>query len=176
MDWSPLLAAGETLRWEGRPAPRCYTFRNWYHSLFGILLFLLSLYWLAIGIQLGAVYEMPWIPWIPAPFVAVGLYLALGHLVLARIEWEQVGYAVTERRVLVRRGLRGQRIETLSLDSLAWFQLRFHGPELGTVRLRGGDPEQRLTLCCIEYPRQLTELLELAIAHSGGSCLTGKKG
>jgi hypothetical protein len=172
MDWSAVLATDETLRWTGRPAPRCYTFRHWYHSLFGLLLFILSLYWLAIGIQLGAVYQLPWIPWIPIPFVLTGLYLSLGHLILARIEWEQVGYAVTDRRVLVRRGIRGQKLDTLTLDRLAWFQLRFHGSELGTLRLRGRDPEQRLTLCCLEHPRRVTALLEPAIARSGDACLT----
>ncbi len=176
MDWTSILATGEILCWEGRPAPRCYTFRRWYHSLFGLLLFLLSLYWLAIGIQLGAVYQLHWIPWIPIPFLAVGLYLSLGHLVLARIEWERVGYAVTDRRVLVRRGLRGQKVESLPLDRLAWFQLRFHGPELGTIRLRGEGPDQRLTLCCIEYPRKVTDLLEPAIARSGKACLGSAKG
>lgn len=170
MNWEPLLAAGETLRWEGRPAPRCYTFRNWKHSLFGLLLFFLSIYWLAVALQLAAVYHWPWLPLVPLPFVLIGLYLGLGHLLVARLEWEHVFYAVTDRRILVRRGLRGNRRQELALEQMVWFQLRPYGEDLGTLRIRGRQEELRLTLACIEYPRRVTALLEAALADSAAEC------
>ena len=170
MNWEPLLTDGEILRWEGRPAPRCYTFRNWKHSLFGLLLFFLSLYWLAVSLPLAAVYGWPWLPLVPLPFVLVGLYLALGHLLLARLEWEQVFYAVTDRRILVRRGVHGRRRQELALEQVVWFQLRHYGEELGTLRIRGREEEMRLTLACIEYPRRVTALLEAALARSAAEC------
>ena len=170
MTWEPLLEPGETLRWEGRPAPRCYTFRNWRHSLFGLLLVILCLYWTVMAVQLAAVYHWPWLPLVPVPFLLVAFYLALGHLLWARLEWEQVFYAVTDRRVLVRRGLRGRRHQQLPLAALVWFQVRPFGPELATVRLRGAAEDQRLALCCVEYPRRVTALLEAALASNAVEC------
>ncbi len=170
MNWAGVLVGNEVLYWQGRPAPRCYTFRNWRHALFGVFLFLLSLYWLTIGVQLAAVYGLPWLPWIPVPFLLIGLFLGLGQLAAARVEWEQVFYAVTDRRILVRRGLRGKTLESLPLNEVVWFQLRPHGEELGTLRIRGRDPQARLTLSCIEYPRKVTVLLEGAMAVSGQEC------
>ena len=54
MDWEKCLQEGEQLQWSGRPAPRCFTFRHWIHSVFGVLLFLPSLVWLDGGHALAA--------------------------------------------------------------------------------------------------------------------------
>lgn len=167
MDWSTHLAAGEYVLWEGRPAPRCYVFRNWRHSLFGLLLLLLSTWWQAVGYQLGQLYDLIWLGWLPLPFVLLGLYLALGHVLLARYEWERVFYAVTDRRVLVLRGLFRSRFDSLPLPEVTHFQVRRHGLDLATVRVGSSKARSPLTLSCIEHPGRLTELLEAAMAASG---------
>lgn len=164
MNWDIHLEPGEHVRWEGRPAPRGFTFRNWRHSVFGILLFLLSLFWFTVGIQLGAVYHSPIIPWIPVPFVLGGLYLGIGHVLLARLEWERVFYAVTDRRVLSTRGVFRPRVESLRLEELTHFLLKPLGEEMGSFRLTGGRPPRTLSLPCIEYPRRVAALLEAALA------------
>jgi len=167
MDWSSQLAADESVLWEGRPAPRCYVFRNWLHSLFGLLLLLLSTWWQAVGYQLGQLYDLIWLGWLPLPFVLLGLYLALGHVLLARYEWERVFYAVTDRRVLVLRGLFRSRFDSLSLPEVTYFQVRPHGRDLATVRVCSGMPRPHLVLLCVEHPGRLIELLESAMAQSG---------
>jgi len=172
MDRSTLLEADERLRWEGRPAPRCFTFRNWRHSLFGCLLLVASVYWQIVGIQLGRTYHLPLIAWIPLPFLVAALYLSVGHLLLARLEWERVFYAVTDRRIVVRRGLFGQRLQDLPLEEVSFFRLHPLGEHLGTVRIHGSDERKPLTLCCIEHPRNLTGLLE-EVVESGDWCKSG---
>lgn len=167
MDWSSQLAAGESVQWEGRPAPRCFVFRNWRHSLFGLLLLLLSSWWQAVGYQLGRLYGWGWLVWLPLPFVLLGLYLALGHVLLARYEWERVFYAVTDRRVLVLRGLLRPCAESLELPEVTWFQVKPHGRELATVRVVSGRDRPPLIFSCIEHPGRLIELLEAAMAESG---------
>jgi len=167
MDWSSQLAAGESLRWAGRPAPRCYVFRNWRHSLFGLLLLLLATWWLSVGQQLSQVYGMRLLAWLPLPFVLVGLYLAVGHLLHARLEWERVFYAVTDSRVLVRRGLLRPRCESLALPAVTYFQLRPYAPELATVRIRADAHGGTLLLSCVEYPGEVVALLEAAMRESG---------
>lgn len=172
MNRSVLFEADECLRWEGRPAPRCFTFRNWRHSLFGCLLLVVSVYWQIVGLQLGKTYQLPIITWIPLPVLLASLYLSVGHLLLARLEWERVFYAVTDRRIVVRRGLFGQRLRDLSLDEVRFFRLHPLGEQLGTVRIHSGKDRKPLTLCCIEHPRNLTNLLEDAV-EGGDWCKNG---
>ncbi len=167
MDWKPCLEEGEALRWEGRPAPRAFTFRNWLHSLVGVLLLLLSAYWQMVGVQLAAVYHLPWLAWIPIPFLVAGLYLGVGHLLLARMEWEKVFYAVTDRRLLAQRGLFRPRIEVFELSELTGFRVKPLGNELATLRACALSSGSNLIFIAIEYPQQVTALLEAALIANG---------
>lgn len=166
MDWSCWLEEEEAVRWEGRPAPRCFTFRNWRHSLFGLFLLVIAVYWQIIAIELGAVYRLSFIAWIPLPVLLAALYLSLGHLLLARLEWERVFYALTDQRVLVLRGIRRQRLHALPLVQVTYFQLRRQAENLGTLRIHGDPSSRPLVLHCIEHPRGATDLLEAAVSMS----------
>jgi len=152
IDWSSQLAAGETVRWQGRPAPRCFVFRNWRHSLFGMLLLVLAIWWQSVGYQLSLVYGLRLLAWLPLPFVLIGLYLSIVHLLLARVEWERVFYAVTEQRVLVQRGLWRTRCESVALPAVTYFELRPLGRDLASLRILAGEGRRALLLCCIEHP------------------------
>lgn len=167
MNWEALLEADERICWEGRPAPRCYTFRNWKHSLFGVLLTLFAAWWQVVGIQLSEVYGLYLLTWLPVPFWLLGIYLAIGHLLLARLEWERVAYAVTDRRLLVRRGIRGRRVDVLPLTEVGYFRLHLFAPELGAVQVHSRRGGTMVRIQCIEYPRRLTSLLEDAMRGSG---------
>ncbi len=167
MDWTDCLEEGELLRWEGRPAPRAFTFRNWIHSIVGVLLLLLSAYWQMVGVQLAAVYHLFWLAWIPIPFLIVGLYLGVGHILLARLEWEKVFYAVTDRRLLAQRGLLRQRIETFALSELTGFRVKPLGSELATLRVCSQSSGASLAFIAVEYPQRVPALLEAALIDNG---------
>ncbi|MDH3453636.1 MAG: PH domain-containing protein [Desulfuromonadales bacterium] len=158
------LAAGEEVRWEGRAAPRCYTFRHWRHAIFGIIFLVICSYWQVLGIDMAKEYGSLWLAWLPAPFVFTGLCLAFGHLLYARLEWNHVYYAITDRRLLVKSGLFGRRIESLELSEITYFSLLPQGEQLGTLRVHKGK-EKSLTLHCLEYPRRATGLLEEAMGQ-----------
>lgn len=166
MNWQPLLLPEETLRWQGRPAPRCWTFRNWRHSLFGMLLLPFSVWWQGTGLSLGREYANVWLILLPLPVLLFALYLAFGHLLLARLEWEKVFFAVTDRRILLRRGVRGQVLLSLPLDEVGAYRLVPQGECLGTVKIRARGGEERLTLSCIEYPQGVTALLDAVLAEA----------
>lgn len=170
MNWDALLQEGEVLRWEGRPTPRCFTFRNWKHSVFGILLLLVCVYWQAMAFPLSRTYDAGFLVWIPFPFVLVALYLCFGHLLLARLEWERVFYALTDRRILVRRGLFRPRVEEMDVAALTWFRLSPQGRDLGTLRVRAEVENRDLVLSCIEYPRKVTDLLEERLVGAKVEC------
>lgn len=156
------LVEGETIRWEARPAPRCYTFRHWRHAIFGGIFLAITACWQVLGFEMAATYASAWLAWLPLPFLLIGLYLSVGHLLQARLEWPHVRYVITDRRLLVQRGLLTRRVEALSLNEMTYFRLDRQGEELGTLRVHKGR-EQQLVLHCIEYPRQATTLLEAAI-------------
>jgi hypothetical protein len=103
-----------------------------------------------------------WLAWLPTPFLFLGLFLAIGHLFQARLEWDHVYYAITDRRLLVKRGLFKRRIESLELSEITYFRLLRQGEQLGTLRVHKGK-EKLLTLHCLEHPRQATDLLEEAM-------------
>ena len=85
MNWSGILEVDEEIVWQGRPAPRCFTFRNWIHSLFGIVILIAAIGWFFFGLHLGETNQQVLFVLIPVPFMLAGLYLAFGHLVLARL-------------------------------------------------------------------------------------------
>ena len=157
-----ILDPDEELRWEGRPAPRCYTFRHWRHSVFGFLVLVLCGYWQALGFTMATEYELPWLVWLPTPFLLFALHLAIGHLLQARLEWNHVYYVITDRRLLAQRGILKQLTESLQLAEITYFSLHQHGEQLGTLRVHKGK-EKQLVLHCIEYPRRATDLLEAAM-------------
>jgi hypothetical protein len=156
------LAVGEEIRWQGRPAPRCYTFRHWRHSIFGLVFLAICSYWQILGLEMAREYDLWWLAWLPLPFLLVGFYLAVGHLLQARLEWNHVHYVITDHRLLVKGGLLKRRCEVLQLSEITYFNLRHQGEQLGTLRVYK-DKERVLTLHCLEYPRQATDLLEEAI-------------
>jgi len=156
------LDSNEEIRWEGRPAPRCYTFRHWRHSIFGLVLLAICSYWQILGFEMAELYELIWLAWLPLPFLLLGLYLAIGHLVQARLEWNHVYYAITDCRLLIQSGLLKQRIVSLNLSEMTYFSLHRQGEQLGTLRVHKGQ-EKPLTLHCIEHPRRATDLLEEVI-------------
>lgn len=156
------LDDGEEIRWEGRPAPRCYTFRHWRHSLFGLFFLSVCTYWQVLGLEMAEEYELFWLAWLPSPFLLLGLYLTVGHLLQARLEWNHVYYALTDRRLLVQRGLLARRLESLELQEITYFILQLHGEQLGTLQIYK-EQEKRMTLHCVEHPRQATGLIEKAM-------------
>jgi hypothetical protein len=157
--------ADEELRWEGKPAPRCYTFRHWRHSLFGLLFLFLCGFWEGMALPVSTTYQATWVLWLPVPFLLIGLYFSAGHLLQARLEWNHVHYGLTNRRLLVQRGLVKVRICAVDLNRLTFFRLYPQGEQLGTLHLYGGR-ERLMVLHCLEYPRRLTDLLAETIREN----------
>lgn len=152
-----LLAADETLLWQGRPAPRAYTFRNWRHALFGLALMLPCLFWQIVGIELVATGGPRWVAWLPLPFNLASLYLAFGQLLIARLEWEQVLYVVSDRTVYQRRGFFRPRLRSLPLAAVTKVRKKSLGPNLATIRIDGKEGES-LLFAAIEHPELLLRL------------------
>ena len=158
------LAADETLLWQGRPAPRAYTFRNWRHALFGLALMLPCLLWQLVGIELVATGSPAWVAWLPLPFNLGSLYLAFGQLLIARLEWEQVLYAVSDRTIYQRRGFFRPRLRCLPLATVTNVRKKSLGPNLATIRIDGREGES-LLFAALEHPELLLRLFPDAVGE-----------
>ena len=143
-----VLGTDEVVRWEGRPAPRCYTFRHWRHSCFGLLFLAICLYWQILGADLAEEYDLFWLVWLPLPFLLIGFYLTFGHLLQARLEWTHVCYVITDSRLLAQRGVWSRRVESLELSAITYFSLHLQGDQLGTIKVYKDQERKLITSLC----------------------------
>ena len=157
--WS--LAEGEKILWQGRPAPRCYTFRHWFQATIGTVLFLASSFWLMVGAQL--VYYQGYSWWLAAaPFLltVVAFFIGPGQLALARLRWEEIFYGLTDQRLLVRNKLIVCKSTTYKMDDFKKYQQKKYGKNLLSLKLFFKDSPP-VMLECLEHP-------ELLINHLPG--------
>ncbi|OEU64560.1 MAG: hypothetical protein BA870_11195 [Desulfuromonadales bacterium C00003094] len=153
--WKDLLEAEERIVWQGRPAPRAYTFRNWRWSLLAAAGLVVVLFFRQGNGSLQVGYAVD--QWWPAVGLVVGLWAGIGHLIWARLEWERVFYLLTDRRLLAVSGVLGRRRQVLPLKRLQQLEQEALGPALATVKVFGGG--RPLTLHCLEHPQLFLQLL-----------------
>jgi hypothetical protein len=110
-----------------------------------------------VGIELVAAGAPRWVAWLPLPFNLGSLYLAFGQLLIARLEWEQVLYAVSDRTVYQRRGFFRPRLRSLPLAAVTNARQKKLGPNLATIRIDGKEGES-LLFAAIEHPELLLRL------------------
>ena len=153
------LDEGETLLWQGRPAPRCYTFRHWLQAAIGTILFLACSFWLMVGLQLIQKQNYSW--WLviaPLLLTLAALFIGPGQLILARLRWEEIFYALTDQRLLVRNSLIGRKTLIYQLSDFKHFKQKKYGRQLVSIRLSfKGSPS--IVLECLEHPENFLEHL-----------------
>lgn len=160
LDWS--LNEGESVLWQGRPAPRCYTFRHWVQALIGSVLFLATSFWLMVGIQLIRAENYSW--WLlPVPILLVlGSFLVgPAQLILARLRWEKIYYMLTDQRLLIRNSLLSRRVRSYQIEDYRYYKTKKYGKRLLSLRLSFLNSKV-VILECIEHP-------ELFLAHLPGT-------
>lgn len=67
------------------------------------------------------------------PFVAIGLYMIFGRILVARREADRTQYLVTDRRVVIRTGAFGRRVIEMAIEDLPPAQLDLRPSGLGTI-------------------------------------------
>ena len=156
--WS--LNDGETVLWQGRPAPRCYTFRHWLQALIGTFLFLASSFWLMIGMQLVKSGEFPPLLLVaPIVLAVVSFFVGPGQLILARLRWEKISYILTDQRLMVRNSLFKNRVLTFQRNEFKQYKQKKYGKNLVSLRLYF-KKRPPIILECLEHPELLLRDLE----------------
>lgn len=153
--WDKVLEENECIAWQGRPAPRAYTFRNWRWSLMAAVGLGLVLFFRPGGVFFPADNAVGhFLGWAG---LAAGFWFCIGHLLWARLEWEHVFYVMTDRRLVAMSGLLGRRRQSFSLEQVQKVEQETLGEALATIRIRGCGRD--MTLYCLEHPRLLLQLL-----------------
>ena len=147
------LEQGECLLWQGRPAPRCYTFRYWKQALAGAVLFLLSSFWLMLAIELAKEGEPRWLALIPLPLIAGSFIFGPLQILLCRWRWPRVFYHLTDRRLVCSLG------GSLPLADISVLKKKAYSETLASLRLETAAG-QGLTLVCVEQPAVVLSLLQ----------------
>lgn len=132
--WDGILQDGETILWQGQPVPGI----RWrdmlsVQSAFGVVFGGFALFWMAMAAALtrgtGAPGVFTVFPLFGLPFLAVGLYMVAGHVVIDALRRGKTWYTLTDRTAFVASEFLGRK----SLDSYPLAKMPF-------VRLIDGDP------------------------------------
>ena len=127
----PLLHPGERVLWQGEPDMWAYSMRGaWYLIPFSLLWGGFAIFWEISAIASGA---GPFFALWGVPFIAVGLYLIFGRILVARREASRTHYAVTDQRVVILGGAFTRRTIEMALTDLPPCQLEQGGQGLGTI-------------------------------------------
>jgi hypothetical protein len=126
-----LLRPGERLLWSGGPDVRAYTLRGaWFIVPFSILWGGFAIFWEVSALSARA--PLPFALF-GLPFVAVGLYLIFGRLLVAKREAERSVYALTDQRVIQLVGAFRQTLTEIALRDLPPLSLTQQPGGLGTI-------------------------------------------
>jgi len=153
--WKDQLEAEERIVWQGRPAPRAYTFRNWRWSLQAAAGLVMVLFFRQGNGPIQVDYAVD--QWWTLAGLVVGFWAGIGHILWARMEWEHVFYMMTDQRLVAVSGVLGRRHQVFCLEQLEKVEQQALGTALATVKVFGGG--ERMTLHCLEYPHLLLQLL-----------------
>jgi hypothetical protein len=106
LNW-PVLASGETVLWRGKPIREKYARIDAKQTLMGIPMAAFIAFWMWFVLKIPRdAGPMRWVfVCFGILFVLQAVYLLIGHYVRNWYEWHNVEYAVTNKRVIVRRGL-----------------------------------------------------------------------
>lgn len=126
-----LLRSDERVLWQGQPDVWAYAMRGaWYLIPFSLLWGGFAIFWEISAVTSGA---GPFFALWGLFFVAIGLYLIFGRILVARREAYRTNYAVTNQRVLIVGGAFARRTTEMALADLPPTQLDEGASGLGTI-------------------------------------------
>jgi hypothetical protein len=133
---------GENVVWRGKPLRSKYTTKDAKLTLGGIPVAVFITFWMSMALRIPKKAGLvAWIfPAFGMIFVLQALYLLVGHYMRNWMEWNNVEYAVTNRRTIIRRGL--WRVSEVSRPhSASPIELRASADGLvGSVIFQGSKP------------------------------------
>ena len=143
----------EKFIWQGRPAPRCYTFRLWKQAAAGSVLFLVSSFWLMLALQLITEGQPVWLALFPIPLVGGSFIFGPFQILRARWRWAKIFYRLTTSHLII------SATERVDLTDITAVKTKRIGQQLASFKLEFSR-RKPLVLHCIEHPDILHALLQ----------------
>ncbi len=143
---------GEEVLWQGRPAPRCYTFQYWKQAVIGSTLFLASSFWLMLALELIDSGQPFWLALLPLPLIVGSFIFGPLQIILARWRWAKIFYHLTDESLYFSAS------KSVQLAEITDIKVKKLGEQLASLRVavEGSSP---LVIHCIEQPDSLLALL-----------------
>lgn len=115
-----VLFEGENVLWQGKPDKVCYFWRSFGKLLPGALIWLLfDGFFIGTMISSGAAKDMWWFMIIFFGIHLLPVWKLIGSFVKAQLEYKNVIYAVTDKRVIVRNGVVGLDFENVNYTDIS---------------------------------------------------------
>lgn len=154
----------ESVRWQACPASRAYVFRRWRWSLACLPIWLVLTIYLANVVCCETRPVLEGLGWYVIAWGLLG-YGTIGHLLMARWLWRWTAYLMTDRRIWVRSGLQGHRVQQLALEDVELYGVLPVSGGVATVQLRSRMDGVILTLHCLEGAAILVALIRGVVAE-----------
>ena len=125
------LAPRETLRWAGRPQQGLMLRpSDAYMIPFSLLWCGFAIFWESLAVSGGApLFFALW----GVPFIAVGLYMVFGRFFYDAFLRSKTYYALTDRSAFILGGMKGDKLTTVDLKTLAELHLKLGSDGRGSI-------------------------------------------
>lgn len=116
--WEDYLDADEKLLWQGAPATGLrFSGKGLFISIFGLFFLGFSVFWVTMAASFGTNTPIDYVfPLFGLPFVAVGLWLVVGHWFYDAYKRKRSRYALTDQRAIIARRLFGRKMESYDIS------------------------------------------------------------
>lgn len=132
--WDGILAPGERILWQGRPEPHLdFTRAGLVQTAFGLPILVYAVIWTVMGSRVAD--PGPFLRFLLAVglfFIALGLYLVLGHFLWDAYRRRRTWYTLTDRRAFIATAVLGRR--KLRSHALQRIAPQYDGRVPGTIR------------------------------------------
>ncbi len=166
-DIKEMLEPGERILWSDKPSRIPFILKNSGFSILGIPLLAFPL--IALKPILPKAASEPLILLFLTFWYAILGLIFFGAPIYALLTWKNVFYVLTDRRILVRKGLIGIDYDVLRLDTIQQVNIdvglwdRIYRTGTLTIQAIGVTP---LRLYCIKNPRKIQVTINKAIEAS----------
>jgi hypothetical protein len=134
-----LLLKGEKIVWWGQPAQGLlFSSRDWLMVPFSLLFAGFAVFWESsvLNVTNSPIIMKLW----GVPFLLAGLYLVVGRFLVDAWARRGITYAVTDKRILIRRSAPFAKFTALTFDQLPSVNLVERGGDRGTIRFGQEQP------------------------------------